>query len=180
MTKPIYRNSIANIGLNAKLFGSAAMLSALLAYFQSSAILNQIHPFWLALVTFAAAAFVALLAGRQVHSQKASPERSGGHKKWSVGPLILGEDDDVLPVLTMCIPEGADDPTDAMLRAIIIAGRRIHAQSGKRGLKKQFLDSVARSPEVSELANRPSYDVVRKVIDGTHPSLSARLQERNF
>jgi len=167
-------------GRNARIFMTAGMLSLLLIYVQGSPIIRTINPLWLAFFALGAAALVAMLARQQSRLGAAPFGASPGSNGWGVGPLISGDDDMVLPILDERISENSSDPTDAKLRAVILAGRRIYAENADRGLKKQFLDAVCSSPEVLALAERPNYDSVRKIIDGTHPSLAARLQGCTF
>lgn len=98
---------------------------------------------------------------------------------WKTASFIVHPTDDSWRAMRGYIEQVARPATVAVIEAVVVAARR-QWHSGQVPLKKDgFVADILTSPEVMALGTMaPRMDVVRKILDGEHPTLirAAMLQ----
>lgn len=101
------------------------------------------------------------------------PTKATPNIKWKIATFVSNSDEAEWLALRAQISGDASPRMLAVLDAVVPAARRL-CPSGSYGFKKDALwCEILAAPEVVNLgAIRPRMDVVRKIVEGTHPTLA--------
>jgi hypothetical protein len=99
--------------------------------------------------------------------------------KFTLGPLVFGPQDEVMPVIDACFWPGSHSAVTRRTREIILLGREQYTVMHADCSQKIFIYSVMKAHEDKLAASRrpqPGYDVYRDTLTGKSSSVSKRLR----
>jgi hypothetical protein len=154
-----------------RVLASAVMLAGALAIVQSMD--------WSGLASAMLPALSIVMGGSLaiwlfVSSRPSAVRTSQAGPSWRIGPLLCGDglgEDLSNWILPTALPQ-----TRSMILAVLESGRLILASSKPDLKKKELLYAIQASEAVTALPNRPDIEVIRKIVNHEHPSLSKRRQ----